>query len=504
MATITNNSPIDITGGTLYLNDPDFESNLFFTDSNSSLYYMIISGQYVVTSGILQGYYNGTNYDYRFDFNNYIKIDNQSIGDFINIDNIGSFKFSGNNSCTLSFCLDTVDMIYSNITAGNLQRLSNGEVTYTSGHTISNIVSDNIFTYKFWDKVEGDDILIETNQVVEYNKYVIFTVYTGSFYYTIKDTNNNYILTLSSGDNWTSGYDYTVYMIRIPSTTLFLDYTIFDRNTVQLFANIIYAKCYGYTNYYFWNPNGTFDTLHCTGSDYINETVTKNSVQVGNRTIYTDIVTKKEIKQNTGFGLSQDQVYGLIKTPNVIKLNEIINYDGINLVNNSYRNLTINTYGIPFSDDIKLIEDQTYTLSMNGYISNEALLAGEVMACILYTSDWTWSTEIHINTTGTSTNSITFVAPQTDEYNIGIWRKPQSESSNSIHINWYKVEFGSVATPWKDSVDKYIPLKKEYTINDNTFDGYDYKKLGERNIELTFTDPKEYKRKTNKNITFFD
>lgn len=47
-------------------------------------------------------------------------------------------------------------------------------------------------------------------------------------------------------------------------------------------------------------------------------------------------------------------------------------------------------------------------------------------------------------------------------------------------------------------------VAKEYTLDNTQFDGYNRVKLSERNVELTFTDPKSYKRITQKQITFFD
>ena len=45
---------------------------------------------------------------------------------------------------------------------------------------------------------------------------------------------------------------------------------------------------------------------------------------------------------------------------------------------------------------------------------------------------------------------------------------------------------------------------KEYLIDNNSFEGYNGVSLGNKNIELIFTDPTLYERATNKNITFFD
>ena len=45
---------------------------------------------------------------------------------------------------------------------------------------------------------------------------------------------------------------------------------------------------------------------------------------------------------------------------------------------------------------------------------------------------------------------------------------------------------------------------KEYTIDNKTFEGYNGLLTSGKNIEFTFTDPHQYKRKSNRTITFYD
>ena len=54
---------------------------------------------------------DGSVYNYRFDFNNFIKIENQSEPEFELLDSLGSLKFSGNNSSTLTLCIDTTNVL---------------------------------------------------------------------------------------------------------------------------------------------------------------------------------------------------------------------------------------------------------------------------------------------------------------------------------------------------------------------------------------------------------
>ena len=352
--TITNNSPIKSTTGTLYTNDLNFESKVYFTSDETKLYYAVIRDGIAVASGLLNGYDNAIDYSYRFDFDKYIKIDNQSVITFTNSG--GTLKYSGNNSSTISLLLDTTEVIAQNIAASGLIESVNGVINLTTGTEPNELVYDYLLEYKFWDKTAGADILFETISTYSKNSYYPVTVYNGTV----------------NGLSKQSGYDYTVYMFYMSGTTFSIN--AIDGNSVTLKNITVPTTNTCYNDWYFWNLNGTFDSLHCKGNANEVDTSTKSSLKNGNKTIYTKITIQKEIKQNTGFGLTEAQLYALVSSPLV-----------------------------------------------------------------------------------------------------------------------YKITYNST-----------LSTVKEYEINTNSFNGYNGLKLGERNIEVSFMDPKIYQRKTNYTSTFFD
>mgnify|MGYP003400961839 FL=1 len=138
--TIKNNSGI-VPGKTNYnINNKDFNSNLFFTSALSELYYILIrtdnndGKNKVILNGKFVGRSNGSSYDYRFNYDKFIKIDNQLNNlEFTKIDDLGSQSFSGFNSAKIFMCLATSDLLQTNITNGKLSVKTNGETWIADG-----------------------------------------------------------------------------------------------------------------------------------------------------------------------------------------------------------------------------------------------------------------------------------------------------------------------------------------------------------------------------------
>lgn len=296
--TILPSSPL-LNSEVYNINNSDFEAKLLFTSTDATYNYILLrnNGEItkVVSSGILSGYPTDV-YNYRFNFDNYIKIENQNDPVFELIDQFGSVKFEGYNSCTLSLCIDTTDLLAANLTAGHLVKDSYGEITLV--HTISDIIADVKFTYKFQDRTDGLDILFESNFFG--TSYIPGTIYYGSITY-----NNGVSTTITKGTK-----DYTVVLIKTTNVDTVITSSGGEVNLV------VPTKC-NFNKYYFWNPNGAFDSITCTGTDNIVDIITKENINIGNKAIYSDIKIQKQIKQNTGFGLTQNQMYGLIESPEV-------------------------------------------------------------------------------------------------------------------------------------------------------------------------------------------
>lgn len=480
--TIINNNSISIQNGTLFLNEPGFDSKLFFTDDTQAYNYFIVREDTVLTFGILNGYDNGANYSYRFDFGNYIKITNQDIPEMTLIDPFGSVKFQGKNSSNVSLFIGVGDIVTQNITAGHLVKQSNGNIKLVNGHTINDLIATQSFKYKFIDKIPGDDILFDSTNVPMQNFYYVITNYSSTTL-TIDyrdSTNNNLIPQLSvTKDN---GNDYIVTMLKIhPKCT----------NVIINGVNHYTAKCNGGTDYFFWNYDGRFDRLNCTGNSKPTDTVTKSNIKVGNKVVYNKIDIVKQIKQNTGFELSENQMFGLIQSPNIIKLNDV-DVTNINLVPGIFEeNLTATSDVVYGNHNVYLTGGQTYKFKAKGSVAS-----GGTLSIKLFDSTMATVSTITISTVSPYSYSNTFIAPTTGLYSILSTLMTGTQSTT----NWVAVQLNVVSTDYK-SVELVEP--KQYSVDTTMFDSYIGKKYGEKNMELIFTDPKVQSRRTSFTTTFY-
>lgn len=248
--TIKNNSGI-VTGTTnYYINSKDFNSNLFFTSAASELYYILIrtdnndGKNKVVLNGKFTGRSNGSSYDYRFNYDKFIKIDNQLNNlEFTKIDDLGSQSFSGFNSAKIFMCLATSDLLQTNITNGKLSVKTNGEIWITDGQTPSTLVKDYIVTTTFWDKEDDKNWSIGTKTVLQNRTFVPITVYNGaSITYYLLDSNRD-LMWSSTGSPLLCqpNKDYTVYLIYLNDNVKYLHIYNYN-NSIAEIENSPYAK----------------------------------------------------------------------------------------------------------------------------------------------------------------------------------------------------------------------------------------------------------------------
>lgn len=195
----------------------------------------------------------------------------------------------------------------------------------------------------------------------------------------------------------------------------------------------------------------------------------------------------------------------LYNTSTLPKSDYILSKDyNSNMIINSFINTTDNVYGGEIRT-FNLVAGYNYTLSVSARCSiglinfyNTWGVYGYMRVVLLKDE---FSKEIIIKSSVDEIGSVTFTAPVTGKYYIATYQDSNSNTGN-YHINWYKVEVGSQSTPYIQT--EYLPVVKKYIIDTTTFDGYNGKLLSDKNLELIFTDPKSYKRKATKNITFFD
>jgi len=519
MATIKYNSPIKVTTGTLNLNNSDFSSKLFFDSSVSTYNYIIIRDNYVIAKGILSGYNNNTNYDYRFDFNDFIKIDNQNEIILNNIDLSGCMTFDSKCSCNLSLLIDTTDIISQNITAGHLVLLSNGQVSLVGGHTIEQLICDNLFNYKFIDKDDDSVYKFETIITKTQDTFISITIYSGyTFSYSLQYVNITPTEISNSELSVTAGYDRKTFLINTSNPANLFNWTIYNSDTEQTLISDswVLSPTNCYNQWYFYNPNGTFDTIKTTGNLNEISNITKDTIKVGDKIINTNIVNNKQIKQNTGFSLTDSQIKGLIYSPYIYTLDNVDNYINPNLFNDSLMPEFETSYGtitkMPAigEEEFMRFVPYGYVFGLNGFpftyydgfnyymsmylrsdVDIQIRFGIDVIGQVVFNllaHQWKLCT-FPIIPSGSFTNSILYLA---------------SNESCTLDFKKLKLEFGSQPSEWSPSVYDSPAKIKEYTIDNKIFDGYNGKKLSQKNIELLFNDPKSYKRKTNYTTNFFD
>lgn len=398
------NSDIQSGNNRIYLNNEGQTTKLFFTSSVGKKWYFLMRDEQVIANGVLQGFKEDNVFNYRFDFINFIKIFNQESPRIMDLDAFGSYKFVGDNTCNLYFYVGDYDIIDSNIAANKLKVQEDGKIflnraqyTYNDlNHTskaFTTFIDASILDYD----LEGKELeyRVETQKIALRGSYVPITIYrNNAFSYsivgnTVYDSpvyvkgnngdhpgyNDGYILTETDGYVWTENKDkialdtgmttykgpmngYITYMIKVPLDATKISFNIYrlgtDGEAVETYIEEFIPVNGCMTPYYFWNDNGAYDTVYCTGvankiTDVEKEYINISGVETPLKITYVD-----KIKHNTGLTLKQEQIYSLIKSPvvhkietkgnipTIVKYNiDLESFEGYNGVNISQRNMEL-------------------------------------------------------------------------------------------------------------------------------------------------------------------
>ena len=411
--TITERSDIQLGNSRIYLNNPEQGTNLFYTSNFDEQYYILMRDEEVIANGVMKGFREGGTYNYRFNFLNFIKIYNQQIQPHTIIDDYGSYRFEGDNTCSLYLFISNIERIESNVFNGVLIQDPDGTVRLNRElHTYDDIVCDHKAYVTFVDAgftdydTKGYELQyrLETNPVAERGSYMPITMYrnniiqyefldanggrifrsdmirkgfedpnpgvndgyilTESDGFTLDEMNNFVYLELGMRANLSDRVGYMTLMIMIPTEchTVKIDlYTkestapnlpYIDRSKKRTITLQATDKCM--TPYYFWSETGSFDTIYCSGVANKVIDVEKEYINVNGRQIPLKITSVEKIKHNTGLTLKQEQIYSLIRSPLVNKIEikdgephnsqyniDLESFEGYNGVNISERNLEL-------------------------------------------------------------------------------------------------------------------------------------------------------------------
>lgn len=306
--------------GSYYLNATNFDSRLLFSDTNAALNYAVIRYDYddskykVIANGRLEGYSNNTDYDYRFDFENYIRIEHYKT---LNLDKFNSrndiqYQSLPKYMSRISLVLYTGNILTAN--AGKITKQANGEYWLNAGQTPSSLVYTYEYDYKFYDKSTNTLNPVTTSPLIYNEGWLPVTVYSSTVPTTIvtKDSSNITIETINLYS--TIEGVATVYLIYI-----FPTYATVEIGTTSVLKRFKPLNCES-NRLYYWNIDGALDVIYSDGNTHSVSTVNKEYVRIGNNKLPVKINIENQLKVNTGFKLAQEQIYGLIKSPFLFEL----------------------------------------------------------------------------------------------------------------------------------------------------------------------------------------
>lgn len=307
--TITSNSPIQATSAVYYINSTTQVNDLFLDDTvNASLQFSIVrkegTAYKVIYSGKATGYQTGVSYQYRFNFDNFIKIDDLPIT-VTHVDSYYAY-ITGINDCELTLCLG--DIFTSS--ASMLDIKANGEVYLKPAYTPDDLIATK-FYYVFKDKIDGTGYYL-ANEVIPSNWYPI-TVYSGQINYSIISTSGSTLK--SDAITVPSGSSYIIGFLKLPASLRSIQ---FAYNAVDLPEKYAVDKCVD--PIYYSSLTGEFSVVNCTGVSREVETTARENIGKFNGILFTKNITNKQIVQNTGFGIPAIVMYNLIKAPVAFKI----------------------------------------------------------------------------------------------------------------------------------------------------------------------------------------
>lgn len=309
--------------GSYYLNASHFDSRLLFTDTNPLLHYAVIRYDYddsrwkVIANGKLEGYNNNTTYDYRFDFENYIKIEHYKT---LNLEKYNSrndlqYQVLPKYLSKVSISLSLTDILSSNTDKITMQ--ANGEYWLNSGVTPINLTATYKYDYTFYDKATDTLNPAPTVPLIYNESWIPVTVYSSTVPTTI--TTKDAAGTIIENINLLSTIEGvpTVYMFYVFNTY----YTV-NIGTTSVLKSFKPLSCKS-NRLYYWNVDGALDVIYSDGNSHNVVTVNKDYVRIGNNKLPIKINIENQMKVNTGFKLSQEQIYGLIKSPFLFELYKV-------------------------------------------------------------------------------------------------------------------------------------------------------------------------------------
>lgn len=317
MIQIHSNSPITAQVQNVYLNLTTNQNDVFWYDDTNiapSYSYMVtrwipeLSLHKVVEYGKLSGFLrNDGKYDYRFNFDRFIRIDKIDFSNIVKVNNYFSY-INGSNTSRVSLLINTGNIL--SVNASLITLNTNGEYYLNSGIDPDDLVASR-FEYFFRDR-ETPTSYFYNNELIPNTIFPITvfgeTLHT-TLYYGSTSTSNS-----MSVD---PGYDFKIGLYSIPSNVVKMEVVYNASNLPTLYP---INNCVN--EYFYFNTNGGFDVLRTTGKRNNVEETEKDNIKLNDKIIVMKSKTRKQIIQNTGLYCSEDNIYQILKAPIVYTLTQ--------------------------------------------------------------------------------------------------------------------------------------------------------------------------------------
>ncbi len=333
---------------------------------------------------------------------------------------------------------------------------------------------------------------------------------------------NNIMLNKLNTNNDGNIIDYLTY---IPESTTKI---YCHSNNKKGFFNVQPQKC-NLHNWYYYSNNGNLCLSYTDANVHEIENTQKEYLTIGSKEYTTKVITTKQKKINTGYGLNESEMYEVIKTPYIYEpVVDEIEYDGLNLLLNS-DNLAgqwrmnpgqgvIDTTTIPNKVSLANIrEDEepcyfwTYSVNAKLELNKDFMFSFDLLGTTPITLYLGYGIELGTFNANSDTvplrvkikiNTSTFVVPAVIYFMIN------NQSWSNVLCN-FKLEKGDTATnytvnPLESNEDWGLFSTKRYKQLNSTFEGFNGSLLSEKNIEMVIEDERKYEKKSNIKLNFFD
>lgn len=514
-----------------YINSPEYKgSKLLFTDSTVTQYEYVVLKQdytdynyYAVSQGKLKGFYQNSEYSYRFDYDKYLNFDSNK--EIENNSYQVDFRHQGNSSVKMYLLLsDSTGMLQANIDANYFTLLDDGRVLVNDITQIDSTICDTYFKTTFWNREDGTIYNYPIQNTVEKNSYFPITIY-GDYdaWVVLKDIDGNVIKQDSIGNG--SEYDYATEFVWIPENTESIGIYEYNSNGFNEIQNGVQPNLLNGSQAPLFSPNQgegfvTIEPMSNEDEPYVRYTgVDGNFASIfGASNIYDDYkalyVVSYDVRVQTDESIAKVACYmhsdffdsvnsfytlepftwnrcytqpfsiPLVDSPSGlgyliinndtqdriekwmdVKNVKIEKVNFTKYVNYIPKGINSNAYGFA-ADRIYLEQGKTYTLRVGGNNAN-ATLGRYLLVEVFDFVDW----YLDVNTQHFSSNfntDVTFTAPHTQSYDIRSYYYPSNvDTSGTVYIDYYYIFEGTVDPGETILPTDYIPSANDMELQTN-------------------------------------